>query len=429
MPESSPILSLPIELHYIILSNINEARNLYSLLCSCRHFSIVVAPYLWTLAVHDKAAYPFRWAAHVNNVSLMRRLVCAGVDIFATETEDIPTSKLKYKTALDIVLEEGHINALKVLLDYSSCTMELQTETGLLDLPASRGDIPMLQLLLEYIPCDQRNKYDRFNWNCAVSMAVWADQFETVVFLMDQGLDFSNQLDTAASLGHMETVRLLLERASFGDEKARNEKINSALFEAVRAGKVDVMVLLVDRGADVTYVSEEGMTAVHCAAEKGLCSALDVLIKNGADVNVRSAEGITPLHLAAKHDQFSALELLINNGAYINATDDEGRTALHYVARAPLARVSEPFRSPKDIAWTVGTDIAWLLVQNGATIDGKDSSNWTPMDVAVHRGRIGLARTLLMARERENFPSDLWELHEVLERMDPDYEGHDTDWF
>jgi len=139
---------------------------------------------------------------------------------------------------------------------------------------------------------------------------------------MDWGLDFSNQLDTAASLGHMEMVRLLLKRAFFGDEKARNEKINSAFFEAVRAGKVDAMVLLVDRGADVTYVSGEGITAVHCTAENGLCSALDILIKNGADVNVRSAEGITPLHLAAKHDQFSALELLIDNGAYINATSD-----------------------------------------------------------------------------------------------------------
>jgi len=367
----------------------------------------------------------------------MQRLICAGVDITAAETEyfgteyfeteDTLTYELEHKTALEIVLKAGHIDALKVLLDYGDCTikLQLQTETDLLDHPARRGDIPMLRLLLEYIPLNQRNEYGNFEWDGAA--AVKANKIETVVFLMDWGLDFSNQLDTAARLGHMEMVRLLLKRTFFGDEKARNEKINSALFEAVRAGKVDAMVLLVDRGADVTYVSEEGITAVHCAAENGLCSALDILIKNGADVNVRSDEGITPLHLAAKHDQLFALELLIDNEAYINAIDDEGRTALHHVARAPLARVSEPFRSPKDIAWTVGTDIAWLLVQNGATIDGKDSSNWTPMDVAVHRGRIGLARTLLMAREREDFPSDLWELREVLDRMDPDRGGYDTD--
>ena len=57
------------------------------------------------------------------------------------------------------------------------------------------------------------------------------------------------------------------------------------LWSAAEAGRVDVMELLIQEGADVNLL-RFGRTALHRAASGGRHSSLQFLIKSGADVNL-----------------------------------------------------------------------------------------------------------------------------------------------
>lgn len=115
-------------------------------------------------------------------------------------------------------------------------------------------------------------------------------------------------------------------------------------------GKVSVVRWLLRRGADpnaidrtpvgVRSVDEEGrvvseeaprprlMTVLMGAAISGKVGVVRILIEAGADVNARDADGLTPLMAAVVQDHAAIVELLLKRGAEVNARDGRGRTAL-----------------------------------------------------------------------------------------------------
>jgi ankyrin repeat protein len=112
-------------------------------------------------------------------------------------------------------------------------------------------------------------------------------------------------------------------------------------------------------------------------------------------------------------------------GGDVNTTDYQGRAALYHAARA--TEFHEPYNlltsSPYEVR-TYGIDLAWLLLKNGAILDQQDQNGWTAMDVAVQGGRIGMARTLLMARKMEGIEyiaDNLEGLYDHFDNMDRDY--------
>ena len=56
-------------------------------------------------------------------------------------------------------------------------------------------------------------------------------------------------------------------------------------------------------------------SALHYAAEKGHIDVVSLLIKKGAIVNVRNMWEKTPLHSASNHGHLEIVKLLIDNGA------------------------------------------------------------------------------------------------------------------
>jgi hypothetical protein len=114
------------------------------------------------------------------------------------------------------------------------------------------------------------------------------------------------------------------------------QKATRELFEAAKAGKNDELKTLIDVGGDVSWKnpSEDGMTALHCAALEGHLACVKTLLH--AKVRLvdilTSTKGATALHSAAAGGHVNCIEALLRAKVRLDATTSDGDTALHIAA-------------------------------------------------------------------------------------------------
>jgi ankyrin len=217
----------------------------------------------------------------------------------------------------------------------------------------------------------------------------------------------------------------------------------SPLVLASLNGHVEIVKLLLDFGASITYRSPAGRTrqwtmAVHEAAEEGHTDVLRVLLQHD-EMNQKEISnvpigqmGITPLYLAAVHGHAEAVEILLLAGAenYSRPTDATSSPPTLVVkgsATDPCKSPVSPSSSgrlvdtPLLVACTYGHDeIVRLLLRNGThNINDCDSSGRTPLFIAVKVRNAGIVRQLLRAgadvdRAEHHFANT--PLHEAVKR-------------
>ena len=114
-----------------------------------------------------------------------------------------------------------------------------------------------------------------------------------------------DDLIAACKAGSIERAEALLRK---NEEELRNKlNINGAsatssetpLVSAVDSGNLELVQLLVDRGADPNKPSKDGMTALHSAAGFNRVDLVKYLLAKGAKQNARDAEGETPKQMAS----------------------------------------------------------------------------------------------------------------------------------
>ena len=136
----------------------------------------------------------------------------------------------------------------------------------------------------------------------------------------------------AASAGHVDTVRVLLEAGALVDAKDRDGR--TALICAALRGHTDVVETLLDKGADknaqATDSSREsisvglghqlvslpaGTSALMCAARAGRLDTVRVLLEAGAVVETKDAVRRTALEYARQSRHTGVVQLLEQAGA------------------------------------------------------------------------------------------------------------------
>lgn len=113
------------------------------------------------------------------------------------------------------------------------------------------------------------------------------------------------------------------------------------LMRAARNGDYAVTQILLDAGADPAAVQPKGVTPLMMASglgrglgvfaddvgtEADLNRAASLLVERGADVNAADENGLTAVHLAAQAGLDSVVTLLAEHGARLDVTDEKGRT-------------------------------------------------------------------------------------------------------
>ncbi|CBN76015.1 similar to ankyrin 2,3/unc44 [Ectocarpus siliculosus] len=125
----------------------------------------------------------------------------------------------------------------------------------------------------------------------------------------------------------------------------------TALLIACQCGTLDLAVLLIANGANLSAVTNRRMSALHLAAEGGDVDLVRMLLMAGAPLETRSSTGDTPLTLATYFGHVEAVEKLLAMGANPNAIDDDGHVAGRWydeaVAEAVKKQISKTLRAAR----------------------------------------------------------------------------------
>lgn len=226
----------------------------------------------------------------------------------------------------------------------------------------------------------------------------------------------SASVQEAAGKGDLAAVQKYLNKG--GDINARGRHGRTALFEAAANGRVDVLTLLLEKGAAVNLANDFGWTPLHVAVKD--LQIMRLLMQKGADVNAPTTEsdvftstgvkltGLTPLLEAADRGKPEAAALLLENGADLKATDRAGGTALMYAARrgrAEMVRLLlDKGADPNAVdaeGWTAAgsalrdyeSDAALLLIRSGAEIRLGHGQTAPPWVYALEKGLLISSRT------------------------------------
>jgi ankyrin repeat protein len=115
---------------------------------------------------------------------------------------------------------------------------------------------------------------------------------------------------------------------------AANYANSSKVTETLKDACLKIVPLLVKEGGVHVDSTEQQLTPLHKACERGHVEMVSVLIGLNADVNKRASNQQTAVHLASSA---VILSLLVAGGANVNAIDKNGQTKLHLLALEPSA--------------------------------------------------------------------------------------------
>ena len=129
-----------------------------------------------------------------------------------------------------------------------------------------------------------------------------------------------NLLVQAAQEGDLYLLQELIENHKVSvDVDHKSTPGLTALHTACRQGRLKVIELLLDQGADIEKADEKGRTALYHAVKGGEEEVLRLLIKKGADLDIKTnIRGLTALRKAITKRHTQCAEILIDNGCDVN---------------------------------------------------------------------------------------------------------------
>jgi ankyrin repeat protein len=166
-----------------------------------------------------------------------------------------------------------------------------------------------------------------------ITEAATLNKFHMVKLLIDAKADVNKQdksaLTLAARKGYFEIAKLLIENGA--DINKRNECGITPIMEAARHGHINIVDLLLTRGA-YTKVGIQH-TALECAAIGNHLEIIKLLILSGVGVDEEHKDGVTIAMKAASEGNLELMQLLLELGADISKVNKLGHTALSLAAK------------------------------------------------------------------------------------------------
>lgn len=293
----------------------------------------------------------------------------------------------KGQTPLDLAVEKGHVEIVKVLLANPNVRPEVADNNGrtLLHHAVEKGDVEIVKAVLDH----HRVRPDAVDGKgrTGLSYAAEKGRFDIIAPLLEKGANPNlrdknglTPLAYAVKNDHRNATATILQKTQFelglnvegGDgktllhravENKRSSEITALLLE--QGGRIDpnipdfegltplasaaregnfsaVQALLRSPTVEINKADREGNTALHHAVKKNDPGIIELLLQdNRIDPNVSNSEDLTPLVLAVQDNTWRARAMQASNDSAlhsllksqkveINKADRNGNTALHH---------------------------------------------------------------------------------------------------
>jgi ankyrin repeat protein len=360
--------------------------------------------------VHPKGVSLLHYAAcHDKCGSLMALLLQYGVDIDKVDRDGC--------TALHLVVHRSmmpRVPKIKLLVNYGA-NMVAEDHAGNkpLDLADGIARAWLEERMLQELLCQ----------------AIEANDIGAIVEAVEEGASIESTiagltaLQFAAQLGHLEAMVWLVEHGA--EVRAMNEEGFTALYYATAAASraggsrerpmkdryLASMVWLLDHGAEVDAEDKQGVTLLHYTACLDRFGALmSVLLEYGADAIGLDISGSTAIHKAAWYGHSLSMKVLVEHGADALAKGNNGRIPLHLAASANRVLAMKfcleqgsDINAHDALGATALHDAAKnghlratkLCLDNGADITATDSPGATALHDAAEKGHLRVMELLL----------------------------------
>jgi uncharacterized protein len=242
----------------------------------------------------------------------------------------------------------------------------------------------------------------------------------------------SRALAAAPAAGAAPEHPVAAARAGAGAGGAAARQAGQALLAAVRAGRHDEAVALLNAHADPNARMADHTPVLMWAVHNGDADLVERLIRAGARAADENDYGASPMSEAAEVADPRIIAALLKAGASANTANPEGETALMTVARTnhvdaaqllvaqgALVDAAESWRGQTALMWASAQgqpEMVSFLIANGADVNGRSLiRHWkrrvtaeprpqnrpvgglTPLLFAAREGCVGCAQALIAA--------------------------------
>lgn len=185
---------------------------------------------------------------------------------------------------------------------------------------------------------------------------------------------------------NLDLIRLLLHKGADPDETdadgftlTRHFLSEKHVLPEVRAKRIEIANLLTECGGRGKHEDE-----LIKAIEARSIERAGALLDKGVHADTKKTTGVTALMIAAEQGLLDIASTLLDRGADIKETDKNGRTALMY-SRGPSLDNWWDFESKDNRRAKQQADMARLLIKHGAEIDAVDDNGDTTLMQVAHR--------------------------------------------
>lgn len=374
-------------------------REIHALLVSSRELHLALRSELYNQAprfIHCSGASVIEWAAKRGYVTVIQE--------FRTPRRRNAISIDKKDRALGLAAETGNLCCIPPLLDmgaeissstYCHFTSEAEALTPLHH--AARNNFPAI---VEYLLAkDVGIAIETSRHMTALDYAVKYGNEECARILIERGIrvDLNKCLNFAATAGHLNILQLLLEKGA--DFNTQDSTGATPLSLSVTRDHEECVKLLLENGANI-----EPEVNLLEAAKLDNPAILRLLLAQGVDVNTKDSTSATALEIAVRNGREDFVHILVESGAnpkpakYMSYAINSGRTS---VVRLFLERGADPSATSNDrtmcqeAIFSNQADILEMLLDNGADIEGRNRVGQTALHRAAFFGDPRSATILL----------------------------------
>ena len=230
--------------------------------------------------------------------------------------------------------------------------------------------------------------------------------------------DINDVLLEAAKRGFHEVCKRCLQIKKNDEVKSGSRQEWTALHHAAQNGFDNIVILLLENGFDIESETDEGKTPLAVAAVAIRLEVVRILLARGADQSKKNLEGQTLVselaELPQQHsvdDYVGMVRVLLEAGIATNDVDHARRSALHHAVRTGNRRLVEELlkfdadprlqdyahRTPLHYAVWQDIEFSRLLLRHNADPQICDAGGYTPFHIAAQYGRVDVMELLSKA--------------------------------